>query len=118
MTRTRWCERQSYKGHFEREIIGRFTLGELLGEDKASEAAVPEAGGEETEETFDEAKKRWDQLIGLESTVEEGNLIYRTPNGFPRALATLCEFKGRLTAYFGHPYGIQQNWLRENGEAS
>ena len=93
-SRNRWCERH-----------------------KASEAAVLEAGGEETEETFDEANKRWDQLIGLESTVEEGNLIYRTPNGIPLALATLCEFKGRLTACFGHPYGIQQNWLRENGEA-
>lgn len=68
-------------------------------------------------ETFDEAKKRWDQLIGLESTVEGSDLIYRSPMGFPLALANLYRFKGRFHANFGHPYGIQQNWLRENGEA-
>jgi hypothetical protein len=69
------------------------------------------------EETFDEGKRRWDRLIGLESTIEGGDLIYRTPNGFPLAMATLYRIKERFHAYFGHPMGLQGDWLREQGQA-
>lgn len=65
-------------------------------------------------ETFDEGKKRWDQLIGLESTIDGGDLIYRSPTGFPLALANLHRFKGRFRATFCHPYGLQKDWLNQD----
>ena len=69
-------------------------------------------------ETFDEAKMRWDRLVGLDSTVEGNDLIYRSATGFPVLMAGLSRIKGRFRAYFGHPIGLQNDWLKENGEAN
>ena len=69
-------------------------------------------------ETFDEGKERWDRIIGLESTVEGDYLIYRSPTGFPLALADLSRIKGRFRAYFGHPIGLQNDWLNSRGETN
>ena len=35
--RNHWCERYATNGHFERAVIGRFTLGQILGEGGISE---------------------------------------------------------------------------------
>lgn len=35
--RNHWCERYATKGHFERAVIGRFSLGQILGEGGISE---------------------------------------------------------------------------------
>ena len=65
-------------------------------------------------ETFDEGKNRCDQLIGLDSTVEGSDLIYRSPTGFPLALAGLeRDLNGRFRASFGHPMGLQNDWLKQ-----
>ncbi|WP_373651095.1 MULTISPECIES: hypothetical protein [unclassified Schlesneria] len=69
-------------------------------------------------ETFDEGKERWDGIIGWESTVEGDYLIYRSPSGFPLALADLSRVKGKFRAYFGHPIGLQNDWLNERGESN
>jgi hypothetical protein len=37
VTRSHWWERNATNGHFERAVIGRFTLGQILGEDGISE---------------------------------------------------------------------------------
>lgn len=66
------------------------------------------------EETFDEGKKRWDRIVGLESTIEGDDLIYRSPTGFPLAFAGLGrDLNGRFRAYFGHPIGLQNDWLKQ-----
>jgi len=70
------------------------------------------------EETFVEGKRRWDRIIGVESTFEGDYLIYRSPTGFPLALAGLSRVKGRFRAYFGHPIGLQNDWLKERGESN
>ena len=69
-------------------------------------------------ETFDEAKIRWERIVGLDSTVEGNNLIYRSATGFPVLMAGLCRIKGRFQAFFGHPIGLQKDWLKENGGAN
>ena len=66
-------------------------------------------------ETFDEAKMRWDRIVGLDSTVEGDDLIYRSPTGFPLLMADLSRIKGRFQSFFGHPIGLQRDWLKENG---
>lgn len=35
--RNHWCERYATNGHFERVVIGQFTLGQILGEDGNSQ---------------------------------------------------------------------------------
>jgi hypothetical protein len=66
-------------------------------------------------ETFDEAKLRWNRIIGLNSTVEsDGNLIYRSPTGIPVMLVCLWrDTQGRFRASFGHPIGLQNEWLKQ-----
>lgn len=67
------------------------------------------------EEAFDEAKARFDQMIGMESTAgDRDGFLYRSPTGFPLAEMFLCEdCNGKLGPFFGQPVALQKDWVKE-----
>lgn len=71
-------------------------------------------------ESLEEAKRRWDRLIGLDSTPDEnGVLIYHTPTGCPIAMGELYETtSGDFRIFLGQPVGLQREWLRQVGRFS
>jgi len=75
----------------------------------------PESRPRTEPESLDGAKRRWDRLIGLESTVDDwGNLVYSTPTGCPIAMSTLWEGpRGELRISLGQPVALQQEWLEQ-----
>lgn len=66
-------------------------------------------------ESLEEAKRRWDRLIGLDSTLDDaGKLIFRTPTGCPVAMAVLYEYpSGEFRISLGQPVALQQEWLEQ-----
>jgi hypothetical protein len=80
----------------------------------------PEHGQPSEPESLEAAKRRWDRLIGLESTVDGwGNLVYRTPTGCPIGHGELYEGpSGEFRISLGQPVALQQEWLRQVGRFS
>lgn len=76
---------------------------------------TPEQTQRAEPESLKEAKRQWDRLIGLESTLDRaGNLVYRTPTGCPVAMGILYEApSGEFRISLGQPVALQQEWLRQ-----
>lgn len=76
---------------------------------------TPEQPQRAKPETLEEAKRRWDRLIGLESTVDGwGNFVYRTPTGCPIGHGQLYEGpSGEFRMSLGQPVALQQEWLQQ-----
>lgn len=64
-------------------------------------------------ESLDEAKARWDSMLGMVSTPDEqGVLVLRSPTGFPLATMELSEGRdGRYAPSFGQPVAAQTEWI-------
>lgn len=75
----------------------------------------PEASLLAEPESLEAAKRRWDRLIGLESTVDGwGRLVYRTPTGCPIAMGELYEGpSGEFRIFLGQPVALQREWLEQ-----
>ena len=65
-------------------------------------------------ESLDEAKARWDSLLGIVSTPQKDGFLLRSPTGFPLATMEMSEGPGgRYRPYFGQPVAAQNEWIKK-----
>jgi len=66
-------------------------------------------------ESLDEAKARWDSLLGIVSTPQKDGFLLRSPTGFPLATMEISEGSGgKYRPYFGQPIAAQGKWIKEH----
>jgi len=66
-------------------------------------------------ESLDEAKARWDSLLGIVSTPHRDGFVLSSPTGFPLATMDISEVPGgKYRPYFGQPVAAQDEWIKEH----
>lgn len=66
-------------------------------------------------ESLDEAKARWDSLLGMVSTPQKDGFILSSPTGFPLATMEISEVPGgKYIPCFGQPIGAQSEWIKKH----
>lgn len=67
-------------------------------------------------ESLDEAKARWDSMLGMVSTPyeREDAFLLSSPTGFPLATMEISEGPGgKYRPYFGQPVAAQSEWIKK-----
>lgn len=68
-------------------------------------------------ESLDEAKARWESLLGVAVTSDEDGFLLSSPTGFPLATMAISEGPGgKYRPHFGQPVAAQEEWMKEHRE--